>query len=156
MKSLEDTVQDYKKKEKERSNGWIGALVASLVVILVTGILGYLSWRKGKKLAQLLHEKAIEEEKAFSAKVDEQIAELEEERQQAQERILEASTKLEELQKQEEELVRDYNDAQARIKDLVTWDDIDSYLRSKSRKAKYTHATYGVDTYSSKRGKPTK
>ena len=60
---------------KKKKRGGIAAGVAVVVALMVVAILSFRAWRQGKKLAKLLHEKAVAEEKQIQAIRDAKLAE---------------------------------------------------------------------------------
>lgn len=118
-------------EENNSSGGWVGALIASILVFVITGVLGFVAWSRGKELAKLKHEKAVREEEAHQARVAAKIAATTERRDEAIARADEAAIRVQELQERRKKLEEDYNEARKRIRDVTTWDGIDAELASR-------------------------
>lgn len=112
-----------------KQRGLIIGGIAAAVAFLIIGLLSWRAFRQGKKLAKLMHEKAVQEELAEQAKANEKIAESEARR-------LEAVKKVEEIRKKiagideamkEAESIRDQS--KETIDEIKTWDDLDAHLR---------------------------
>ena len=80
FRSLKSTGEDGKKKK----GGAILAAVIGSVAAIIIAILSFRAWKTGKKMAKLLHEKAVTDEKAEQAVADAMLAESEAEKQAAQ------------------------------------------------------------------------
>jgi len=128
LDSAISAVQGNKAAEQAGSGGWIGALVAAIIVIITVAVLGFMAWKKGRELSALLHEKATAEEDAHQAKVDVAIAADEDKRRAALAAAAQAAAELEKLEREFQLLEEDHLEIRTRIDALLSWDDVDSYL----------------------------
>lgn len=129
ISSLQKVVNDYSKSDNKGTNrGWIGALVVGVFVILLTAVFGFIAWRRGKKLAKLLHEKAVSEEKHHQAQVDAQLAESDEAFNDAISQAVEHQENITRLGQEADELKGQLDDVKKDLDDITSWDDVDRYL----------------------------
>lgn len=136
LEDLAEQLQAIKGREQESAGntGWIGALTTGILVMVVTAILAYVAWKRGKELAKIKHEQAVQEESRHQAQVDAQIASHEDDRQAALEVAAEAEKRLEDLESRRRQVEEDHREARKRIDDITSWDDVDRLIeRSSSR-----------------------
>jgi len=127
---LEKLVQSGNQKDKETpGRNWVGGLVAGVLVLILTAVFGFMAWRRGRKMAELLHKEALAEEALKRAKVD---ADLEEHAEMRSDLVLDAhilEQELEALKRERESYAEKYQESRSRLDSLTSWDDIDAYLR---------------------------
>ena len=125
-----DVIQTNKTEEKETkgNGGLIGALIAGILVMIITAVFGFIAWRRGKELAKLLHEKAVAEENLHQAGVDATLAKDDTVRAEATTRIEAAQYKIVEIVAQREVLQEEHRAAKQRLDEFTSWDDVDRYL----------------------------
>ncbi len=121
-------VQDNKSKTQTGDGGWIGALVAGIIVIIVTAIFGYMAWRKGQAMAILLHEKAVKEEQAHQAAIDAVVAVNEEAVDVAMDAAEVAHAEIIRLEAARVVLEEEHAEVIKRIDAITSWSDVDRYL----------------------------
>jgi uncharacterized membrane protein YhiD involved in acid resistance len=124
------SIRDNKEKEEVGAGGWIGALIAAILVMIAAAIFGFIAWSKGKELAKLKHEKAVSEEQEHQANVDSVIAVNEDIRRKALVKAAAAREKTKELEKARVKVEEDHREARKRIDEITSWDDVNSYLGS--------------------------
>jgi hypothetical protein len=122
------SIQDNKEKESVGAGGWLGALIAAILVIIVTGIFGFIAWKRGKEMSKLLHEKAIREEEEHQAKVNADLAETDEVRDEAIKVVNEARRDIAVLEVERREIEEAHREVRARIDAITSWDDVDSFI----------------------------
>lgn len=114
--------------DKKRKGGWIAGGVLAAVAMLVIGLLMWKAKRNGKKLAKLLHEKAVAEEKELQASADMILEASEEKKDAAETEALRLRDKIAAL---DEKILRAHEDrieATATIAEIKSWDEVDDYL----------------------------
>lgn len=121
FRSLKGTDADGKK----RKGGAILAAVIGSVAAIIIAILSFRAWKTGKKMAKLLHEKAVTDEKAEQAVADAMLAESEAEKQAAQVEIDKIRVRLAELAEVMQETEKTYEQAKETIHEIRTWDELD-------------------------------
>jgi hypothetical protein len=126
FRSLKSKGEDGKKK----SVGTILALAIGAVAAIIIAILSFRAWKTGKKMAKLLHEKAVTDEKAEQAVTDAMLAENEEEREEAQAKIEAIRKRLVVIAESMQEAEKTYEQAKETIHEIKTWDQFDK-LRGK-------------------------
>jgi hypothetical protein len=128
LQKILDAVEENKKSEYNGNSGWISALVAGVLVAIVTAVYGFFAWQRGKELAKLKHEAAVAEEREYQALVDATIAATDEQREAAMQKVAEAEEALRVLRQQELAHRAETYDAINKLNLIVSWDDVDSYL----------------------------
>jgi hypothetical protein len=126
FRSLKSKGEDGKKK----SVGTILALAIGAIAAIIIAILSFRAWKTGKKMAKLLHEKAVTDEKAEQAVTDAMLAENEEEREEAQAKIEAIRKRLVVIAESMQEAEKTYEQAKETIHEIKTWDQFDK-LRGK-------------------------
>ncbi len=121
FRSLKSKGEDGKKK----SAGTILALAIGAIAAIIIAILSFRAWKTGKKMAKLLHEKAVTDEKAEQAVADAMLAENEKERAEAQAKIEEIRRKLAVIAESMQEAEQTYEQAKETIHEIKTWDQFD-------------------------------
>jgi hypothetical protein len=121
FRSLKSKGEDGKKK----SVGTILALAIGAVAAIIIAILSFRAWKTGKKMAKLLHEKAVTDEKAEQAVTDAMLAENEEEREEAQAKIEAIRKRLVVIAESMQEAEKTYEQAKETIHEIKTWDQFD-------------------------------
>lgn len=124
FKSLKGSAKEGGSK-KGRGLAFAG-IIASVAMIII-GILSFRAWKTGKKMAKLLHEKAVTEEKADQAITDAQLAENEEERKVAQADIEKIREKLAGIAEAMQEAEKTYEQAKETIHEIRNWDELDKF-----------------------------
>lgn len=125
FKSLKEDSKDGKKKR----GGAIAAAAIGAVAAIIIAILSFRAWKTGKKMAKLLHEKAVTDEKAEQAVADAMIAESEAEKQAAQAEIDKIREKLAGIAEAMQEAEQTYEQAKETIHEIKTWDEFDKLTR---------------------------
>lgn len=112
----------------KKRTGAIFGFLGGAVALLLIGLLSWRAHRNGKKLAKLLHEKAVNEEKKIRAKNLEKIARSEAKKKEAAERIAEIEKKIEVV----DESIKVAKDIRQKTKETIEqikdWDALDEYL----------------------------
>jgi hypothetical protein len=121
FRSLKSKGEDGKKK----SAGTILALAIGAIAALIIAILSFRAWKTGKKMAKLLHEKAVTDEKAEQAITDVILADNEEERAEAEAKIEVIRKRLAVIADSLKEATRTYEQAKETIHEIKTWDQFD-------------------------------
>ena len=121
FRSLKGKGEDGKKK----SVGTILALAIGAVAAIIIAILSFRAWKTGKKMAKLLHEKAVTDEKAEQAITDVILADNEEERAEAEAKIEVIRKRLAVIADSLKEATRTYEQAKETIHEIKTWDQFD-------------------------------
>jgi len=121
FRSLKSKGEDGKKK----SAGTILALAIGAIAAIIIAILSFRVWKTGKKMAKLLHEKAVTDEKAEQAVADAMLAENEQERLEAQAKIEEIRRRLAVIAESMQEAEQTYEQAKETIHEIKTWDQFD-------------------------------
>jgi len=121
FRSLKSKGEDGKKK----SAGTILALAIGAIAAIIIAILSFRAWKTGKKMAKLLHEKAVTDEKAEQAVADAMLAENEQERLEAQAKIEEIRRRLAVIAESMQEAEQTYEQAKETIHEIKTWDQFD-------------------------------
>jgi hypothetical protein len=126
FRSLKGKGEDGKKK----SVGTILALAIGAIAAIIIAILSFRAWKTGKKMAKLLHEKAVTDERAEQAIADVILADNEEERAEAQAKIEAIRKRLVVIAESMQEAEKTYEQAKETIHEIKTWDQFDK-LRGK-------------------------
>jgi len=121
FRSLKSKGEDGKKK----SAGTILALAIGAIAAIIIAILSFRAWKTGKKMAKLLHEKAVTDEKAEQAVADAMLAENEQERLEAQAKIEEIRRRLAAIAESMQEAEQTYEQAKETIHEIKTWDQFE-------------------------------
>ena len=121
FRSLKSKGEDGKKK----SAGTILALAIGAIAAIIIAILSFRAWKTGKKMAKLLHEKAVTDEKAEQAVADAMLAENEQERLEAQAKIEEIRKRLADIAETMQEAEKTYEQTKETIHEIKTWDQFD-------------------------------
>lgn len=123
----------FKKLKGEKGGGkkgWLIGGIAGGIALIIIGILTWRAFRQGKKLAKLLHEKAVAEEKEIQAVANAKIAESEEKRLEAAKKVEEIRQKIITINESMEEAVSIRDQAKETINEIKTWDDFDKHVGS--------------------------
>jgi hypothetical protein len=121
FRSLKSKGEDGKKK----SAGTILALAIGAIAALIIAILSFRAWKTGKKMAKLLHEKAVTDEKAEQAITDVILAKNEQERAEAEAKIAVIRKRLAVIADSLQEATQTYEHAKETIHEIKTWDQFD-------------------------------
>jgi hypothetical protein len=121
FRSLKSKGEDGKKK----SAGTILALAIGAIAALIIAILSFRAWKTGKKMAKLLHEKAVTDERAEQAIADVILADNEEQRAEAEAKIEVIRKRLAVIADSLKEATRTYEQAKETIHEIKTWDQFD-------------------------------
>jgi len=124
FKSLKGSAKEGGSK---KGKGMLFAGLIGSVAMIIIGILSFRAWKTGKKMAKLLHEKAVTEEKAVQAVTDVQLAKNEEERQVAQAEIEAIRVKLAGIAESLQEAEQTFEQAKETIHEIKTWDELDRF-----------------------------
>jgi len=116
---------------KNKVKGWIGALVAGLLVVITVAILGFKAWRQGKKLSKLLQERDVAAEDTRMAAADASMGPDIAKAEEAAQRALESRERLRAIETKRTELARAHDETVRKIQDITSWDGADSYRRHK-------------------------
>lgn len=112
--------------EGRKKKGIIAAIAGS-VALLIIAIVSFRAWKTGKKLAKLLHEKAVNEEKFIQAKVDKKIAISEKAKQAADDKIEDLHFKLVKITEAIQKAEDIFDDSKDMINEIKTWDDLEKF-----------------------------
>ena len=121
FRSLKSKGEDGKKK----SAGTILALAIGAIAAIIIAILSFRAWKTGKKMAKLLHEKAVTDEKAEQAVADAMLAENAQERAEAQAKIEAIRKRLADIAETMQEAEKTYEQTKETIHEIKTWDQFD-------------------------------
>jgi len=121
-------IQRDKEKTQTGDGGWIGALVAGIIVIIVTAVFAFIAWKKGKEVSRILHEQAVQEEDAHQARIDIILSEGEEAAQKALQEAEAARVSIEALEEKRQRLEEEHREIRKKIDAITSWDDVDSFL----------------------------
>lgn len=123
-----EKLKDFSKGNQGTSQGWIAALIAGVLAIIVIGVLAFRAWQLSRERAALLHEQRVAEEKAHQASVDMQLASNGAELVAAIEDHDEAVAVVKELRKAAEDLKQKNQEAKALLEMVVSWEALDQLL----------------------------
>jgi predicted Holliday junction resolvase-like endonuclease len=129
LDKIVNIVQGYKAKENAGSSSWISTIVVGVLALIAIAIYAYQALKAGKETAKLLHEKAVLEEDAHQAEVDERLAESEEEKVQALESVESLKEKIQELEDAALEFEAKRVVAHKLIEKISSWEDVDEIIR---------------------------
>lgn len=128
---LEKVVIQGNEEDKESPDrSWIGGLVAGVLVLILTAVFGFLAWKRGRKMAELLHKEALAEEALRRADADAKLATHAEERADIMIDVAHAQEALDALKLERIEHEQKYQESRDRLDGIVSWDDVDSYIGS--------------------------
>lgn len=125
FRSLKSKGEDGKKK----SAGTILALAIGAIAAIIIAILSFRAWKTGKKMAKLLHEKAVTDEKAEQAVADAMLAENAQERAEAQAKIEAIRKRLADIAETMQEAEKTYEQTKETISEIKDWDQFDKLTR---------------------------
>jgi uncharacterized protein HemX len=118
---LEGIMRDNKNPTKGGGKSWVGTLVILAVVLVGVAIWSWISWRRGRELAKLRHEKT-------KAKVAKEKAELEKKLSKNMVTVIEAGKRIEEAEEKLKIIEADMRAEEARYEaDLRAIDNIRSW-----------------------------
>jgi len=132
LDSIVNLLKDQKNTgypSKNKSKGWVGALVAGLLVVITVAILGFKAWRQGKKLSKLLQERDVAAEDTRMAAADASMGPDIAKAEEAAQRVVESRERLRDIETKRAELAREHNETVQKIQDITSWDGVDSYRR---------------------------
>jgi peptidoglycan hydrolase CwlO-like protein len=130
VNKLLDVFRSLKGNKDAKKKAGIGmAAIIGAVAAIIIAILSFRAWKTGKKMAKLLHEKAVTDEKAEQAVADAMIAESEAEKQAAQVEIEKIRKKLLEIAVTLQEAEQEYEQAKETIHEIKTWDEFDKFTK---------------------------
>ena len=116
-------------KDGKKKAGPLIALAIGAVAAIIIAILSFRAWKTGKKMAKLLHEKAVTLEKADQALADVLLAESEADKKAAQVKIDKIRERLVEIAEVMQETEATYEQAKETIHEIKTWDDFDEFTK---------------------------
>jgi biopolymer transport protein ExbB/TolQ len=130
VNKLLDVFRSLKGNKDAKKKAGVGmAAIIGAVAAIIIAILSFRAWKTGKKMAKLLHEKAVTDEKAEQAIADAMIAESEAEKQAAQVEIDKIRVRLAELAEVMQETEKTYEQAKETIHEIKTWDEFDKLTK---------------------------
>lgn len=127
---LADWVKNQGSKQQDRPQpwSWVTGLLVAAIAMLAIGFFYWRSWRQGKKIAKLLHEKDVQEQEAAKAKVDRSVRETNIEAARRRKRASEAYLRAQELDRKVKEASDHRTKTAEEIDALKNWRDVDRYL----------------------------
>jgi hypothetical protein len=126
-------VQNRKSDQKSGKGGWIAALITGVLALLGIALLAWQSWKSGKELAKLQHEKAVREEQAHQAQVDAKLAVSEEAKKKALELKDRLVAEIEEIKKDAAEVKTERKQQDKLFEKIKSWDDVDTIVKHKKK-----------------------
>jgi len=127
--TLEKLVNSSKQEDKESPNrSWIGGLVAGIAVLILTAVFGFIAWKRGRKMAELLHKEALAEEALRRAEVDATLKENSDAREEFFLEIHHLQLDRDALRAERIQNEQKYLENRKRLADITSWDNVDSYL----------------------------
>lgn len=130
VSTLLDVFRSLKGNKDAKKKAGIGMAAAiGAVAAIIIAILSFRAWKTGKKMAKLLHEKAVTDEKAEQAVADAMLAESEAEKQAAQVEIDKIRVRLAEIAKKMQEAEQAHEEAKDTINEIRSWDDFDKFTK---------------------------
>jgi peptidoglycan hydrolase CwlO-like protein len=129
VNKLLDVFRALKKDEngKRRKGVFIG--LALSVAMIIIGLLSFRAWKNGKKMAKLLHEKAVAEEKEIQASADALIADSEEKKKAAAAQAEAIRQKILKINEALQETESVYEQSKETIKEIKTWEEFDRFSK---------------------------
>lgn len=128
LAKLSNAVTSHNDKRNAGVGSWPWGLILG---VLVVGVLAYLfirSWMKSKKLAKLLHEKAVREEEAHRAEVMARIMEVDSQKERYLQRKEELENEILQLDLEIQELSSSHKLTVEEIRLIESWDDVEAFL----------------------------
>jgi len=132
LDSVNKWVKDQGKKQESRSTpmAWVTSLIVGAVALLAVGFMYWRSWKQGRELAKLKHEKDVAVQGEIRAKAQ---SALDENNKAAAVHSLSVQKSKQLVEKLEGDLkaieARKVK-TDAEINALKSWDDVDRYLES--------------------------
>ncbi len=117
-------------KQKERSGPWklISGLFVSAIAMAGLAFMYYRSWRQGKEIAKLKHERDVANQKKRSAALEFKVTTNKLKEAALRKKRLEASQREKKLNKVLKGLEKNETKNRNEIANLQNWRDIDSFL----------------------------
>lgn len=130
INKLLDIFRTLKSKESD-GKGRKGVLIglALSVAMIIIGLLSFRAWKNGKKMAKLLHEKAVAEEKEIQASADALIADSEAKKKAAAEQVELLRQKILEINERLQETESIYEQSKETISEIKTWEEFDRFTK---------------------------
>jgi hypothetical protein len=130
LDKLADWVKGQGEPQQERARpvSWVTGLVIAAIAMMAIAFFYWRSWRQGKKLAKLLHEKDVLEQKAIQAEIDSKIKKTNIEAARRRRAASEAWVKAKELDEQIRAATERKTRTTEEIDALKNWRDVDRYL----------------------------
>lgn len=129
VNKLLDIFRALKKGEdgKRRKGVFIG--LALSVAMIIIGLLSFRAWKNGKKMAKLLHEKAVAEEKEVQAAANALIADSEEKKKAAAKQVELLRQKILKINEALKETESIYEQSKETITEIKTWEEFDRFTK---------------------------
>jgi len=129
VNKLLDIFRTLKKDEdgKRRKGVFIG--LALSVAMIIIGLLSFRAWKNGKKMAKLLHEKAVAEEKEIQASANALIADSEEKKKAAAEQVELLRQKILKINERLQETESIYEQSKETISEIKSWEEFDRFTK---------------------------
>jgi len=129
VNKLLDIFRALKRDENGKSRKGVFIGLALSVAMIIIGLLSFRAWKTGKKMAKLLHEKAVAEEKEIQASANALIAESEEKKKAAAEQVELLRQKILKINEQLQETESVYEQSKETIKEIKTWEEFDRFTK---------------------------
>ena len=124
--------QGEKQQNRKAPWAWVTTLIVGAVALLAVGFMYYRSWKQGRELAKLKHERDVREEEAVQAKVAEGMAVTDRQIAEHKVEVRRTESRLERLDQELEKITNEATATRFVIDALKNWDDVDRYLSSGS------------------------
>lgn len=123
------TISSYKKNGGGSKMGWIIALIAGILSVVAVAVVYFQLWKKGKQLAKLKHERDVLRERELAAVAESHIAANTDLMIEAMNEADQARDRQVELAVESNSLLDESRKKRDLIESLVTWEDVDLYIR---------------------------
>ncbi len=110
---------------------WVVSLITGLVALSIVGFVYYRSWRQGKELAKLQHDKDVNEQLRLRGENARALATNKVQRAVLKKKGQEAAAKVKELDLQIKDLENAKNETIKDIEELNSWSGVDKLLASR-------------------------
>lgn len=119
--------QSEKQEDRRGSWGWITGLAVTVVAIIGAAFVAYRSWKQGKELAKLKHEKDVAEAEKHRGEVASMVTSSEVRAAVWRKKGSEAEERLKKIDENLKGLEKDATRTQQELEALKNWRDLDQW-----------------------------
>ena len=121
---MQDILKALTDSGSDDSLGWVTKLVILIIGLSVIAVFAWSSWRNGKKLAKLEHERDVLEEEKHQAELDNKLDALERRKEEALADIAAIDDAVASLEDEKRLNDKRHEEALKDIDSIDSWDDI--------------------------------